>query len=119
MNSIAYVMVGTNDIVKASTFYEKDVAASTTATGRKLLIYAKAVIERAYDNTIEQTNWYPNGWVSETLINKWCNQTNWTPYKYARQLQIKYFSALEVLVKINFTSVITSSSFSTGGSSYM
>ena len=26
---------------KTSTFYEKDVAASTTATGRKLLMYAK------------------------------------------------------------------------------
>ena len=43
---------------KTSTFYEKDVAASTTATGRKLLIYAKSVIENAYDNTIEMTKNY-------------------------------------------------------------
>ena len=43
---------------KTSTFYEKDVAASTTATGRKLLIYAKTVIERGYDNTIEETTKY-------------------------------------------------------------
>ncbi len=43
---------------KTSTFYEKDVAASTTATGRKLLIYAKTVIERAYDDTIEETTKY-------------------------------------------------------------
>jgi DNA polymerase elongation subunit (family B) len=40
---------------KTSTFYEKDVAASTTAMGRKLLIYAKTVIEQRYDNTIEET----------------------------------------------------------------
>uniref|UniRef100_A0A6C0EM08 DNA-directed DNA polymerase n=1 Tax=viral metagenome TaxID=1070528 RepID=A0A6C0EM08_9ZZZZ len=33
---------------KTSTFFEKDVAASTTATGRLLLTYAKAVIEKAY-----------------------------------------------------------------------
>ena len=43
---------------KTSTFYEKDVAASTTATGRKLLIFAKEVIETAYDNTIEKTEKY-------------------------------------------------------------
>ena len=35
---------------RTSTFYEKDVAASTTGTGRKLLIYAKNVIETAYKN---------------------------------------------------------------------
>ena len=33
---------------KTSTFYEKDVAASTTATGRKLLIYAKEIVEQVY-----------------------------------------------------------------------
>lgn len=35
---------------KTSSFYEQDVAASTTATGRLLLIYAKKVIESAYKN---------------------------------------------------------------------
>lgn len=35
---------------KTSTFYEKDCAASTTAIGRKLLTYAKRVIEEAYVN---------------------------------------------------------------------
>ena len=35
---------------KTSTFYDKDVAASCTATGRKLLIYAKTVIEEVYSN---------------------------------------------------------------------
>ena len=36
---------------KTSTFFEKDVAASTTAIGRKLLIYAKEAIEQGFDNT--------------------------------------------------------------------
>ena len=35
---------------KTSTFYEMDVAASTTATGRKLLYYARDVIEGVYSN---------------------------------------------------------------------
>lgn len=37
---------------KTSAFYDKDVAASCTATGRKLLIYGKEVIEGAYSNRI-------------------------------------------------------------------
>ena len=45
---------------KTSTFFEKDVAASTTAIGRKLLIYAKTVIETAYDNTTEATKNHGN-----------------------------------------------------------
>ena len=36
---------------KTGTFYEKDVAASTTATGRKLLFYGRSVIEECYNNT--------------------------------------------------------------------
>jgi len=40
---------------KTSTFYEKDCAASTTAIGRKLLTYAKRVIEEAYTNQILPT----------------------------------------------------------------
>jgi DNA polymerase elongation subunit (family B) len=40
---------------KTSTFYEKDVAASTTATGRKLLTYAKRVIEETYGDVILET----------------------------------------------------------------
>jgi DNA polymerase elongation subunit (family B) len=39
---------------RTSTFYEKDVAASTTATGRMLLNYAKYIIEDVYgDSTCE------------------------------------------------------------------
>ena len=41
---------------KTSVFYDKDVAASTTAVGRKLLIYARDVIETAYKNRIIKLN---------------------------------------------------------------
>ena len=40
---------------KTSSFYEKDCAASTTAIGRKLLIYGKRVIEEAYADTVLPT----------------------------------------------------------------
>jgi DNA polymerase elongation subunit (family B) len=43
---------------KTSTFYEPDVAASTTATGRKLLTYAKRVIEDVYGDAICDTKNY-------------------------------------------------------------
>lgn len=35
---------------RTSTFYEKDIAASTTATGRSMIIYAKRIIEEVYKN---------------------------------------------------------------------
>lgn len=40
---------------KTSSFYEQDIAASTTAIGRLLLTYAKKVIESVYDNRICDT----------------------------------------------------------------
>ena len=40
---------------KTSTFYEMDVAASTTATGRKLLHYAKEIIENVYSDLEVET----------------------------------------------------------------
>ena len=39
---------------KTSTFFEKDVAASTTATGRMMIIYAKSMIEEVYGERIYQ-----------------------------------------------------------------
>ena len=36
---------------KTSTFYEKDVAASTTATGRQMIMYAKGMVEEMYGYT--------------------------------------------------------------------
>ena len=43
---------------KTSTFYEKDVAASTTATGRKLLTYAQRIIEECYGDRVCKTEKY-------------------------------------------------------------
>lgn len=40
---------------RTSTFYEKDVAASTTATGRLLLTYAKKIIEECYGDSVCET----------------------------------------------------------------
>jgi len=37
---------------RTSTFYEKDVAASTTATGRQMITYAKRMIEEVYGDRI-------------------------------------------------------------------
>jgi len=43
---------------KTSSFNDKDIAASTTATGRKLLLYGKRVIEECYNNTVVETKKY-------------------------------------------------------------
>jgi len=43
---------------RTSTFYEKDIAACTTATGRKLLLYAKQIIEDCYGDAICDTTNY-------------------------------------------------------------
>ena len=40
---------------RTSSFYEIDIAASTTATGRKLLMYAKSIVEKVYKNRICET----------------------------------------------------------------
>jgi DNA polymerase elongation subunit (family B) len=40
---------------RTSTFYEKDVAASTTATGRMMIIYAKRIVEEVYGDRIYNT----------------------------------------------------------------
>ena len=42
---------------KTSSFFEMDIAASTTATGRKLLIYAKKIIEGLYGDRVCDTKY--------------------------------------------------------------
>lgn len=42
---------------RTSAFYDKDIAASTTAAGRKLLIYAQKVIESAYGDAVCDTKY--------------------------------------------------------------
>ena len=44
---------------RTSSFYDIDIAASTTATGRKLLIYAKRVVEEVYGDTVCDTKYGP------------------------------------------------------------
>ena len=44
---------------RTSTFYEKDVAASTTATGRTMITYAKRMIEEIYKDLIYETKLGP------------------------------------------------------------
>lgn len=44
---------------RTSSFYDKDIAASTTATGRMLLTYAKRIIEETYGNSICDTKYGP------------------------------------------------------------
>jgi DNA polymerase elongation subunit (family B) len=43
---------------RTSTFYEQDVAASTTATGRMMIIYAKRMIEEVYGDRVCETKDY-------------------------------------------------------------
>ena len=43
---------------KTSTFYEKDIAACTTSTGRMLLTYAKKIIEECYGDSICNSTTY-------------------------------------------------------------
>lgn len=42
---------------KTSSFYEKDIAASTTAMGRKMLFYAKRIVEECYGDRIVDTKY--------------------------------------------------------------
>jgi len=44
---------------RTSSFYEKDIAASTTATGRKLLTYGKRIIEEVYGDSTCETSMGP------------------------------------------------------------
>ncbi len=40
---------------RTSTFYEKDVAASTTATGRMMIIYAQRIVEEVYGDMVYES----------------------------------------------------------------
>jgi len=44
---------------KTSTFYEQDIAASTTAIGRLLLTYGKKIVEECYGNNVCDTKYGP------------------------------------------------------------
>jgi DNA polymerase elongation subunit (family B) len=74
---------------KTSSFYEKDIAACTTAMGRKLLTYGKRIIEECYSNKICDTK---HGLVltnAEYIYGD--SVANYTP------IYIKYENRIEVL----------------------
>ena len=85
---------------KTSTFFEKDVAASTTATGRKLLIYAKTVIETAYKNTIETTEDYGDVRVNGEYIYG-DSVANYTPIYVKYKDDIKEYIDISTIEEVS------------------
>ena len=82
---------------RTSTFYEKDVAAATTATGRKLLTYAKRIIEEVYgDNICETKNYgkvrtnakYIYGDTDSVFFCFYLKELDGTPIKNKKALEI-------------------------------
>lgn len=73
---------------KTSTFYEPDIAASTTATGRLLLTYAKRVIEECYGNTDVDTKYGMVNTKAEYIYGD--SVANYTPIyvKFDEQIDI-------------------------------
>jgi DNA polymerase elongation subunit (family B) len=73
---------------KTSTFYEPDIAASTTATGRLLLTYAKRVIEECYGNTDVDTKYGMVNTKAEYIYGD--SVANYTPIyvKFNEQIDI-------------------------------
>jgi DNA polymerase elongation subunit (family B) len=82
---------------KTSTFYEKDIAACTTATGRKLLTYAKRVIEECYGDKLCDTEKYgPVLTKAEYIYGD--SVASWTPIKIRKNTEnMIYICAIEEL----------------------
>ena len=81
---------------KTSTFYEPDIAASTTATGRLLLTYAKRVIEECYGNTDVDTKYGMVNTKAEYIYGD--SVANYTPIyvKFDEQIDILTIEDLAV-----------------------
>ena len=81
---------------KTSTFYEPDIAASTTATGRLLLTYAKRVIEECYGNTDIDTKYGIVNTKAEYIYGD--SVANYTPIyvKFNEQIDILTIEDLAV-----------------------
>ena len=88
---------------KTSTFYEKDVAASTTATGRKLLTYGQRVIEEAYKNRVVNTKYgevrtnaeYVYGDTDSVFFKFNLEELNGTPIKGQKALELTIELAIQ------------------------
>ena len=82
---------------KTSSFYEKDIAACTTAIGRNLLTYGKRIIEECYGNKI--CNTANHGMVltkAEYIYGD--SVANYTPI-YVKHNDIHYIMSIEELAK--------------------
>jgi len=72
---------------KTSTFYEQDVAASTTATGRMMITYARRIIEEVYGDMVYNTESHgPVLTKAEYVYGD--SVAKWTPV-YLRVLMVK------------------------------
>ena len=74
---------------KTSTFYEPDIAASTTATGRLLLTYAKRVVEECYGDSIVETKYGLVNTKAEYVYGD--SVANYTP------VYVKYNNLIDIL----------------------
>jgi DNA polymerase elongation subunit (family B) len=82
---------------KTSTFYEPDIAASTTATGRLLLTYAKRVIEECYGNTDVDTKYGMVNTKAEYIYGD--SVANYTPIYVKFNEQINILTIEDLAVK--------------------
>ena len=99
---------------KTSTFFEKDVAASTTASGRKLLMYAKAVVEGAYGDSIEETKKYGKVKTNAEYIYG-DSVANYTPIYIRVNFQILDVCTIEELAKKYGRNIWTESMYNENG----
>jgi len=84
---------------KTSTFYEKDVAASTTATGRGMIIYAKRIIEEVYGDRVYETACQgPLRCKAEYIYGD--SVANYTPITVRIQKSIVQLCTIENLAKL-------------------
>lgn len=82
---------------KTSTFYEPDIAASTTATGRLLLTYAKRVIEECYGNTDVDTKYGMVNTKAEYIYGD--SVANYTPIYVKIDGQINILTIEDLAIK--------------------
>ena len=91
---------------KTSTFYEKDIAACTTATGRKLLTYAKRVIEEVYGDKLCETEKYgPVLTKAEYIYGD--SVANYTPIKIRKNNMIEILTVEHLAEKYGNNNWVT------------